>query len=103
MHHKLHNARRGRVSLMVLSKAAPPRIARPRASVGRPVGAETRAIEGRARRHEDREAWGRVRTHARHIHLAVVADRPDLALHSAGAIVSLAERRLRQLDGNDAA
>lgn len=54
-------------------------------------------LEGRVRRDETVIALDHIRAHARHIHLAVVADRPDLALHSAGQIVSLAERRLRQM------
>ena len=59
-------------------------------------------IDRYVRRDEDRAALTQIRTHARHIHLAVVADRPDLALHSAGQIVSLADRRLRQLGGDAA-
>ena len=89
---------------MVLSKAAPPRIARARAAVGRPVGAETRAIEGRATHHEERQAWGRVIHLTGRGHLSVVADRPDLSDHTFGEIRSIANRRLRQLDGgNDVA
>lgn len=60
-------------------------------------------LETRVRRDETVATLTRITTHARHIHLAVVADRPDLALHSAGQIVSLAERRLRQIGGSDAA
>ena len=41
-----------------------------------------------------------IRRQAGRVHLAVVADRPDLALASAGQIVSLAERRLRQMTGD---
>lgn len=37
-----------------------------------------------------------VRAHARRMHLAVVADRSDLALHDAAAIVAVADRYLRQ-------
>lgn len=37
-----------------------------------------------------------VRAHARRMHLAVVADRVDLALHDAAAIVAAADRFLRQ-------
>lgn len=37
-----------------------------------------------------------VRAHARRMHLAVVAERPDLALHDAAAIVAAAARFLRQ-------
>jgi hypothetical protein len=58
-------------------------------------------LESRVRRDETVRTLTHIRTHARHIHLAVVADRPDLALHSAGAIVSMADRRLRQLGGSD--
>jgi hypothetical protein len=38
-----------------------------------------------------------VRARAHRIHLAIVADRPDLALHEGGAIVAAADRRIRQL------
>ena len=38
-----------------------------------------------------------VRARAHRLHLAIVADRPDLALHEGGAIVAAADRRLRQL------
>ena len=64
-----------------------------------------RSLERRVRRSEDREAWGRVIHLTGRGHLSVVADRPDLALHTFGAIRSIATRRLRQLDGgsNDAA
>ena len=54
------------------------------------------------RRNEERETLTRISRHANHIHLAVTAERPDLALHSAGAIVSLASRRLRQIGGDAA-
>ena len=37
-----------------------------------------------------------VRAHACRVHLAAVSDRPDLALHEAAAIVSAADRHLRQ-------
>lgn len=62
-----------------------------------------RSIERQVRHHEERESWSRVKAHANRIHLAVVADRPDIADHSAGELVSLAERRLAQLGGGDAA
>jgi hypothetical protein len=52
---------------------------------------------------EERAAWTHARAHAARIHLAVVADRMDMADQSAGAIVVLADRRLRQLGGKDAA
>ena len=65
---------------------------------------ELRAIEGSVYRREAREAWGRVRVLGNRVHLAVVAERPDIAADAAGQIVSLAARRLRQLgDTNDAA
>lgn len=38
-----------------------------------------------------------IRRQAGRVHLAVVADRPDIALHAAGRITSIAERRLRQM------
>lgn len=60
-------------------------------------------IDRYVRRHEDREAWSRVRSLGYRVHLATVAERPDVAQHAAGAIVTLADRRLRQIDGGDAA
>lgn len=60
-------------------------------------------LETRCHRAEEREAWTRARTLGHRIHLAVVADRPDVAHDAAGAIVTLADRRLRQIGGNDAA
>lgn len=62
-----------------------------------------RVIERRVRRSEDREAWGRVIYLAGRGHLSVVADRADLSDHTFGEIHSIAARRLRQLDGGDAA
>jgi hypothetical protein len=62
-----------------------------------------RSIEGSATRREAREAWGRVRVLGNRVHLAVVAERPDIADGAAGELVSLADRRLRQIGGNDAA
>lgn len=59
-------------------------------------------LESRVSRDETVTTLTGIRSHARHIHLAVVADRPDLALHSAGQIVSLVERRLRQIGGDAA-
>lgn len=91
------------MSLMVLSKATPPRIAASRRSVGRPVGAEMRAIEATADRDENREAWGRVIYLTGQGHLSVVADRADLSAHTFGEIRSIATRRLRQINGGDAA
>ena len=58
-----------------------------------PRGRMARRID----RDETTEALISIRRHASHIHLAVVADRPDLALHAAGQISSIAERRLRQM------
>jgi len=66
--------------------------------VALPQGRMARRIE----RDETVEALRAIRRHAGHIHLAVRADRPDLALHKAGVIVSLADRRLRQLGGDAA-
>lgn len=37
------------------------------------------------------------RAHALRVHLATTAERPDLAAHEAAAIVTAADRRLRQL------
>lgn len=37
-----------------------------------------------------------VRAHARRMHYATIAERPDLALHEAAAIVAAADRHLRQ-------
>lgn len=67
--------------------------------VSLPQGRMARRID----RDETRSALIEIRTHARRVHLAVRAERPDLALHSAGAIVTLADRRLRQIGGGDAA
>jgi hypothetical protein len=64
---------------------------------------EIRSVEQQSQRHEDRESWGRVRYLGNVIHLAVTAERPDIAAHSAGELVSLATRRLRQLNDPDAA
>jgi hypothetical protein len=62
-----------------------------------------RSLERRIRRTEDREAWGRVIYLTGRGHLSVVADRADLSAHTFGEIRSIATRRLRQLDGGDAA
>ena len=63
-----------------------------------------RLIEGSAVRAEAREAWGAIRVLTGRGHLAVVAERPDLALHAFGQIRSIADRKLRQLgDTDDAA
>ena len=67
---------------------------------------ELHAIEGSVYRREAQEAWGRVRVLGNRVHLAVVAELPHLADVAAGEIVSIADRRLRQLGGeptNDAA
>lgn len=58
--------------------------------------------EARASRDETVATLIDIRRHAGRVHLAVVADRPDLALHAAGQITSLAERRLRQITGEAA-
>lgn len=50
----------------------------------------------RAERLEGRELATEVRARAHRMHLATVADRPDLALHEAGAVVAAADRFLRQ-------
>lgn len=67
----------------------------------RRTDSRTREVERRVCLAEDREAWARVRLLGNVIHLAVVADRPDIADHSAGELVMLASRRLRQLGGAD--
>ena len=68
--------------------------------VALPQGRMARRIE----RDETVVALRAIRRQAGHIHLAVRADRPDIALHGAGEITSLANRRLHQLgDFNDAA
>lgn len=64
---------------------------------------QLRAIEGSVNRREAQEAWGRVRHLGNVIHLAVTAERPDIAAHSAGELVSLASRRLRQLNDPETA
>lgn len=56
-----------------------------------------RSLERRVRQSEETEAWREARKAARVIHFATVAERPDVALHQAGQLVSLANRRLRQL------
>lgn len=61
-----------------------------------------RAIEGRAHRTEELVYAGRMRVLGTRVHLAVVADRPDIADHAAGQIVSLSDRRLAQLSGDAA-
>lgn len=72
--------------------------------VDRRSGPQLRAIEGSVRLSEEREGWNRAYRLGNRIHLATVAERPDVALASAGELVSLAERRLRQIGGsNDAA
>ena len=63
---------------------------------------ELRTVEQQVTRLEDIEAWREARRAARVIHYATVAERPDIVIHSAGQIVSLAERRLRQLGGDAA-
>lgn len=71
--------------------------------IDRRSGPQLHSIETRVRRDEDREAWGRVFHLTGRGHLSVVAERPDLSLHTFGAIRSIATRRLRQIDGGDAA
>lgn len=60
-------------------------------------------LEDRASRDETVNTLLDIRRAAGRVHLAVVAERPDIALNAAGTIVSLAERRLRQMGGSDAA
>lgn len=62
-----------------------------------------RSIERKVAHHEERQAWGQVIHLTGRGHLSVVADRLDVADQSFGAIRSIATRRLRQLDGGDAA
>ena len=56
---------------------------------------------GRMARRIERDETARtllsIRREAGRVRYAVVADRPDVAMHAAGNIVSLAERRLRQV------
>lgn len=52
-------------------------------------------MERTVRRSETRRRWVDIRRHAGHIHLAVTAERPDIALHAAGQIISIADARLR--------
>jgi len=54
-------------------------------------------LEDRVQRTENVIAFARIRDRGHRVHLAVVADRPDLAAQAAGEIVSIASRRLRQL------
>ena len=54
-------------------------------------------IERTVRRSETRQRWVDIRRHAGHIHLAVTAERPDIALQAAGKIVSIADARLRYM------
>ncbi len=61
---------------------------------------QLRLLERRVQRDETVETLISIRRFAGRVHLAVVADRPDLALRSAGQITSLAERRLRQITGD---
>jgi hypothetical protein len=53
----------------------------------------------RAERLEALELATEARARAHRMHLATVAERPDLALHEAGAIVTVADRFLRQRSG----
>ena len=89
---------------MVLSKATLPQIVAPRRSVGRPVSAETRRIEAHTERVEQVETFRRIRFLGNVIHYATLGDRPDIADHAAGELVSLAERRLARMgEGPEAA
>lgn len=91
---------------MAVSRATPTRIGRlgpSYAGRGRPSAADVLRLEARIARSEERAFAGTVRLHASRIHLAVVAERPDVVEQSAGELVYLASRRLRQLGGSDAA
>lgn len=63
---------------------------------------EIASIQTRVDRDESSTSWGRVIHLGKVVHLAVVADRLDIAEHAAGEIISIGQRRLRQL-GDDAA
>jgi hypothetical protein len=66
--------------------------------------ADIRGVERTARRSEEREAWGKVIYLTGRGHLSVVAERPDLSVQTFGEIRSIADRRIRQLNGgNDVA
>lgn len=56
-----------------------------------------RVMERSVRKSEDIVYAGRMKVLGTRVHLAVVADRPDIADQCAGAIVTLSDRRLRQL------
>lgn len=68
---------------------------------GRPAKGSAIRLGIRMERDGERDAWRDARRAARVIHYATVAERPDIVLHSAGQIVSLADRRLRQLGEPD--
>jgi hypothetical protein len=55
-----------------------------------------------ALRAECRTLAGEVRAAGRLIEYAIVADRPDIALHVAGSLVALADRHERQRGGETA-
>jgi hypothetical protein len=57
-------------------------------------------LNRRVHREEQINALLDIRRQAGRVRYAVVADRPDVAMHAAGNIVSLAERRLRQITGD---
>lgn len=85
-------ARRGRPSAATLAASL---------DASRRVNANLR-LELRAQHAEGRAFAEEVRAHANRIHLAVVSDRPDLALHEAGTIAMLADRHARQRGGSAA-
>jgi hypothetical protein len=92
------------VTVMVLSKSALPQIVALRRSVGRPVGPETRRIEAHTERVEQVETFRRIRFLGNVIHYATLGERPDIADHAAGELVSLADRRLARMgEGPEAA
>lgn len=67
------------------------------------VRVPNRVLESHVHRVEERAAWGRVRTLGHRIHYANRAEQPFLVEQAAGEIVTMADRRLRQLGGGDAA
>lgn len=75
----------------------------PPRQLDRRTASEIGRVDSHVRLDEDTVFASRMRILGRRVHLAVVAERPDLALDSAGQIVSLSDRRLRQLGGGNAA
>lgn len=54
-------------------------------------------------RRENEEAWGRVIHLGSRIQTAIVAERDDVIQQAGAELVHLGQRRLRQMDGGDAA